>query len=55
MAFGKGNLAYERYIHSSAWRGKADGRLNLDRLNALADYMVSVSGTGKFRGETCAI
>ena len=22
-----------------------------ERLNALADYMVSVSGTGKFRGE----
>lgn len=31
MAFGKGNPAYERYIHSSAWRDKADERLNLDK------------------------
>ena len=27
----KGNAEYERYIHSLAWREKADARLELDQ------------------------
>ena len=54
------NLEYEKYIHSAEWRKVAGIRPatgfqslseeDYTKLNAVADYMISVSGNGTFKG-----
>ena len=54
------NFEYEKYIHSAEWRKVAVirpvkgfhslSKEDYTKLNAVADYMMSVSGNGVFKG-----